>query len=207
VSGTVIINYGMGNIGSVVNALSALGDPCVVSDGPAALAGADRIVLPGVGAFHAAMDNLRAQGYEDALNEHVVHRRKPFLGICLGMQLVAKDSQELGYSTGLGWIDGHVVKLEPAGGRPVPHVGWNDLEPKRETPLFGALADRPNFFFDHSYHLVCPPELVTATCSYGGDCVAAIQHENILAVQFHPEKSQRNGLRLLRNFLNFAAAL
>jgi imidazole glycerol-phosphate synthase subunit HisH len=206
-SGTVIVNYGMGNIGSVVNAFDALGEPCVVSDGPAALAAADRIVLPGVGAFHAAMDNLRSQGYEEALNEQVVHRGKPFLGICLGMQLVARDSQELGYSTGLGWIDGHVVKLEPDGDRPVPHVGWNDLEPRRETALFDALADRPNFFFDHSFHLVCPAELVTATCDYGGDCVAAIQHENILAVQFHPEKSQRNGLRLLRNFLKFADAV
>lgn len=206
-SGLVIVNYGMGNIGSVVNAFKALGETCVVSQTPADLASASRIVLPGVGAFHAAMDNLRAQGYDDAMTEQVVHRKKPFLGICLGMQLLAQDSQELGYSTGLGWVEGHVVKLEPEGGQPVPHVGWNDLQLRRDTPLFDSLGTQANFFFDHSFHLQCAPELVTATCAYGGECVAAIQHENILAVQFHPEKSQRNGLRMLRNFLNLAAAV
>jgi len=206
VSEVVIVNYGMGNIGSVVNAFSALGECCVVSDDPAALAGASGVVLPGVGAFHAAMDNLRSRGFEDALNEQILHRRKPFLGICLGMQLVAQDSEELEFCTGLGWIEGHVVKLQPAGGQPVPHVGWNDLQRRRETPLLSALGDNAHFFFDHGFHLQCAAELVTATCDYGGECVAAIQKENILAVQFHPEKSQRNGLRLLRNFLNFAAA-
>lgn len=205
-SEVVIVNYGMGNIGSVVNAFNALGERCVVSDDPASLASAGGIVLPGVGAFHAAMDNLRSQGFEDALNEQVLHRRKPFLGICLGMQLIAQDSEELEYCTGLGWIEGHVVKLETAAAQPVPHVGWNDLQRRRDTPLLNALGDDPHFFFDHSFHLQCPQELVTATCDYGGEWVAAIQQENILAVQFHPEKSQRNGLRLLRNFLNFAAA-
>jgi glutamine amidotransferase len=205
-SGVVIVNYGMGNIGSVVNAFNALGEACTVSASPADLASATAVVLPGVGAFHAAMDNLREQGYEDALNEAVIRRRKPFLGICLGMQLVAQDSEELGYSTGLGWVEGHVVKVDPAGAAPVPHVGWNELQQRRETPLLNALGEDAHFFFDHSFHLKCAPGIVTATCEYGGEWVAAIQHENILAVQFHPEKSQRNGLRLLRNFLNFAKA-
>jgi len=132
-----------------------------------------------------------------------MHHKKPFLGICLGMQLIAKDSVELGYATGLGWIDGHVLKLEPEGSHPVPHVGWNDVQHSPDTPLFGQIQAGAHFFFDHSYHLQCQPELITATCDYGGKWTAGIQQENILAVQFHPEKSQRSGLRLLRNFLKF----
>jgi glutamine amidotransferase len=196
----------MGNIGSVLNAFETLGVACEVAEAPDELSDAAGIVLPGVGAFHAAMDNLRARGLDYALNEQVVHRRKPFLGICLGMQLIASDSVELGYCKGLGWIEGHVVKLEPDGPLPVPHVGWNELAQRKPSPLFAQLADEAHFFFDHSYYLKCDSRLVTATCRYGGEWVAAINQENIHAVQFHPEKSQRNGLRLLRNFLNHVAA-
>jgi len=201
-----IVDYGMGNIGSVANAFLRLGSNCVVSDDPKILRQAKGIVLPGVGAFHAATGNIRARCLDDTLNEQVLVNKKPFLGICLGMQLVAKDSVELGYSTGLGWIDAHVLRLEPNASLPVPHVGWNEVNHTSQSPLFEQIQEGAHFFFDHSYHLQCHPELVTATCDYGGRWLASIQKENILAVQFHPEKSQRNGLRLLRNFLNFVDA-
>jgi len=204
-SRVVIVNYGMGNIGSVANAFERLGARCLVSDDPQVLCLARGIVLPGVGAFHAAVENIRSRGLDDALSEQVLHRKKPFLGICLGMQLVAKDSVELGYALGLGWIDGHVLRLEPKPTRPVPHVGWNEVRHHSDL-LFERVQEGAHFFFDHSYTLQCGPELITATCDYGGEWVASIRKDNILAVQFHPEKSQRNGLRLLRNFLNFIDA-
>ena len=202
----VIVNYGMGNIGSVANAFQRLGVECVVSGKPEVISQAKAIVLPGVGAFQAAMENLRARGLDDVLNEQVLRKKKPFLGICLGLQLIAQDSVELGYATGLGWIDGHVLKLQPAGSHPVPHVGWNEINPRPQATLLGQFQEGGHFFFDHSYYLKCAPELITATCDYGGKWVASIQKDNIFAVQFHPEKSQRNGLKLLRNFTNFVDA-
>jgi glutamine amidotransferase len=205
-SGIVIVDYGMGNIGSVDHAFNRLGVQCTVSDQPDVVREARAIVLPGVGAFHAAMSNLRARGLDDVLNEQVLHRNKPFLGICLGMQLIAKDSVEIEYSTGLGWIEGHVVKLDPGPSYRVPHVGWNEVVYTQEFPLFKDLPGGAHFFFDHSYHLLCDQDLIMATSDYGGTWVAGVQRGNILAVQFHPEKSQRNGLRLLRNFVNFVAA-
>jgi glutamine amidotransferase len=204
VSEIAIIDYGMGNIGSVANSLARLGATARICSNPAELSRAAAYILPGVGAFHAAMDNLRERKLDRALTDEVVGRQKPFLGICLGMQLLAQDSVELGLSSGLGWIDGHVLKLEPADHRPVPHVGWNDVRSRAAHPLFERVEEGANFFFDHSFHLQCPAGLVVATAGYGGDWTAAVQHGNILGVQFHPEKSQRNGLRLLRNFLRFA---
>jgi glutamine amidotransferase len=174
VSGLVIVDYGMGNIGSVVNAFSALGTTPTVSSDPTAVRAAGALVLPGVGAFGAAMENLRARGLVEALTSRVMGDCRPFLGICLGLQLIARDSVEQGHWPGLGWIDGHVVELEPAGNEPVPH-------------------------------LQCRPEHVVATCEYGGQWVAAVRAGHVMAVQFHPEKSDRNGLRVLRNFLRYAA--
>jgi imidazole glycerol-phosphate synthase subunit HisH len=199
VSAIAIVDYGMGNLGSVANAFARLGVPCQTTADPAVLRAARAIVLPGVGAFRAAMQNLRSRGLDRALDEEVRGRGKPFLGICLGLQLIAQDSTEHGFERGLGWIEGHVERIAPAA-HPVPHVGWNELRTVAPSPLFERVAQDAHFFFDHSYHLRCPPELVTAQCDYGGRWVAAVQKDNIHAVQFHPEKSQRNGLRLLRNF-------
>jgi glutamine amidotransferase len=195
----VIVDYGMGNIGSVCQALTLLGVTHLVSRHPDDLQRADAIVLPGVGAFAAAMANLRSLGFVDALTQQVIGDGKPFLGICLGLQLIAQDSVENGYAEGLGWIDGHVVALEPRGLR-VPHVGWNGIRYSADDPLFARVTEPGYFYFDHSFHLQCPPALVTATVDYGTACVAAVRKGNIEAVQFHPEKSQRNGLKLLRNF-------
>lgn len=201
-----IVDYGMGNIGSVAHALDLLAGRYVVSNRPEALRDAAGIILPGVGAFAAAMTNLRALDLVDELSEQVRNRRKPFLGICLGMQLVAQDSVENGFSNGLGWIDGHVRAMEPPGRLRVPHVGWNGVARKPDHPLFARIEDNAHFYFDHSFHVVCDPAMTIASCEYGEPCAAALQHDNILAVQFHPEKSQRNGLKLLRNFLNIVAA-
>ena len=199
-----IVDYGMGNLRSVLNALEHLGADCRICLTPNDLEAVDAVVLPGVGAFHAAMDNLRERELDSTLTRRVVDEGVPFLGICLGLQLIAQDSTELGFTRGLGWIDGHVRRVEPAGGEAVPHVGWNEVQRVEPAPLFEGIRKDGHFYFDHTYALQCPPELVAGRCAYGGDWVAAVAKDNIQAVQFHPEKSQRNGLRVLRNFLRFA---
>jgi glutamine amidotransferase len=198
----LIVDYGMGNIGSVCNALDLLGGRYLVSNRKEDLASADGIILPGVGAFGAAMANLNNLGLVEPLTERVVAQGTPFLGICLGMQLIAQDSVENGFDRGMGWIDGHVLAMEPPDGLRVPHVGWNGVRARGASPLFSRLDDDAHFYFDHSFHLQCDDQWVAASCDYGTTYVAAVQRANILAVQFHPEKSQRNGLKLLRNFLN-----
>ena len=199
----LIVNYGMGNIGSVANALDYLGAAYIVSERAEDMIYADGFILPGVGAFAAAMENLRKLNLVDRLTEQVMVNKKPFLGICLGLQLMAYDSLEQGFSKGLGWINGHVLPLDPPGGLPVPHVGWNTLSFNKREPLFQRIDDEPSFYFDHSFYLRCDEDVVSATCDYGKKYAASIQKENLFATQFHPEKSQRNGLKLLRNFLNF----
>jgi glutamine amidotransferase len=199
----VIVNYGMGNIGSVANALSYLGAKHFVSNSEQDLRRADALILPGVGAFGAAMENLKKLGLVEELTDQVLFKRKPFLGICLGMQLLAKDSVEQGFFIGLGWVDGHVLNLHPSDSFRVPHVGWNSVTIVRENPLFQKIEEKAHFYFDHSYHFQSNEDIISAICEYGGTYAAAIQKGNIFATQFHPEKSQRNGLKLLRNFLNF----
>lgn len=196
-----IINYGMGNINSVANALEQLGAKFFISEDPKNLYKAKAVILPGVGAFPTAMRNLCDMGLDHALNEQVIQLKKPFLGICLGMQLIAEESYELGFTKGLGWIKGKVKKLDHKNYLLIPHVGWNNVYYKH-SKYFQNIEQNSNFFFDHSFHLECPPEIVIATSDYGKSIVAAIAQENIFAVQFHPEKSQRTGLKLLRNFLN-----
>jgi len=199
--GIRVVDYGMGNLGSVCNAFARLGARCEVTDTPDGIAGARAIVMPGVGAFASAMANLRHRNLVDALTDRVVDEGVPFLGICLGLQLLARSSTEHGQTSGLGWIDGDVTRLSPQGGLPVPHVGWNQIVRKATSPLLANVGIDAHCYFDHGYHLECDPSLVTSTCDYGGDCVASIAKGNIQAVQFHPEKSQRTGLRILRNFL------
>lgn len=199
----LIINYGMGNIGSVCNALDYLGARYITSNRQKEIYRADAFILPGVGAFGAAMKNLNRLDIVDALTEQVLYRKKPFLGICLGMQLLAEDSSEQGFSKGLGWINGHVTALSASNGYRIPHVGWNNVNCRRSTPLFHHVENDAHFFFDHSFHFQCDDDVVLATSSYGEKFVSAIHQHNIFATQFHPEKSQRNGLKLLRNFLKF----
>lgn len=200
-----LIDYGMGNLGSVHNALRFLGQESHISSAPQDIENADAYVLPGVGAFGEAMARLNRLGLIEPLAEQVLERRKPLLGICLGMQLLAQDSREHGFHRGLGWIDGHVLPIPAGRGIRVPHVGWSETEFDAADPLFQRIEPGACFYFDHSYHLECDPSLIAAKCDYGVEITAMIQRDNIVATQFHPEKSQRAGLKLLRNFLNFCA--
>ena len=199
----MIIDYGMGNVGSVAHALDHLGGNYFVSSNSDDLTKADAYILPGVGAFSAAMENLRKLNLTDELCRQVVDKKKAFFGICLGMQLLAKDSTEQGFAKGLGWINGHVLLMEPKGALCVPHVGWNNTRFKQDHRFFCRVDQGTHFYFDHSYHLQCDKDLVVATCQYGNEYVAAIHQDNIFATQFHPEKSQISGLKILRNYLNY----
>lgn len=200
-----IIDYGLCNLDSIARALSECGaDPFVTSD-PTALDAAEKIVLPGVGAFAKAMENLRTAGMDDALNRHVVDGGKPFLGICLGMQLMANGSEEGQQAAGLGWVDATVVRLKAQSpGDRVPHVGWNEVDAQEDAALFSGIDQGTDFYFVHSYHMHCNDGgLVASRTPYCGEFVSAVARDNILGVQFHPEKSQKMGFRLLKNFLEF----
>ena len=194
----------MGNVRSVRNALEALGEDAVITSDPSEIAGADRLVLPGVGGFGEAMENLRQRGLVEVLEREVLQVRKPFLGVCLGMELLAKASSEHGVHEGLGWFDAEVVRFEapPRDGLKVPHMGWNDITPvKDHSLLHGLKPGQFVFYFVHSYYVVCRDSRdVAATCEYGPPFAAAIARDNMFATQFHPEKSQDSGLQILRNF-------
>lgn len=197
-----VVDYGMGNLRSVYNAFSLLGAEVCVSDNPRDILAADRLVLPGVGAFGRAMQNLHQRGLVEPLNEKVLHQKTPILAICLGMQLIAESSTEHGQHAGLGWIRGTVNHFAPMG-LPVPHVGWNEITLYGERPLFNGLANTPSeFYFVHSFHLSTDDEsIIAAKADYGYEFVCAVHQDNIFGTQFHPEKSQNNGLTILRNFL------
>lgn len=203
----VIVDYGVGNTHSVLTAVKALGyrKLKISSFERDIVEHADALILPGVGAFEACVQNLRLRHLDHFLNEAVLVRKKPILGICVGMQLMATGSEENGKHAGLNWIPGQVVRLDAPAGYPTPHVGWNDIRCKRTDVLFARTSGDPNFYFDHGYHYRCDPRYVTAECDYGITVTAAIGHENIHGVQFHPEKSQDNGLRLFRGFFNAVA--
>ncbi|MGA1341564.1 MAG: imidazole glycerol phosphate synthase subunit HisH [Hyphomonas sp.] len=205
---TALIDYGSGNLHSCARALAAVADPrdhIFVTADPAALTGADRIVLPGVGHFADCASALRAiPGMEDALHSLVVRQARPFLGICVGMQLMLDFGLEDGRTAGLMWISGEVVPLAPAPGRRVPHVGWNEIRCTAFHPVLDGLGAAPHAYFTHSY--VCKPHSqadVAASCSYGDPFAAALARDNLFGTQFHPEKSQKVGLTILRNFLKW----
>lgn len=201
----VVVDYGLGNLFSVKKALEALGADAIISDQARDIRAAERVVLPGIGAFGDGIRYLKERGLDGVLEEEIVGKRKPFLGICLGMQLLADVGFECGEHAGLGFIRGSVRKLNAEkDGLRVPHIGWNDVTPVRDTPLFYGLPPRADFYFVHSFHVVsASADDVAAKASYGGDIVAAIQHENIFATQFHPEKSQDHGLKILENFIHW----
>lgn len=196
-SAIALIDYGAGNLHSVHNALKAAGaaDITVTADADVALK-ADRIVLPGVGAFGACAAGLRGiPGMVEALDQRVRRDAAPFLGVCVGMQLMAERGEELGSHPGLGWIPGTVRQLVPAENIRVPHMGWNDVIPAADHPLI----ERGEAYFLHSFAFT--GDAVLATTEHGGPVTAAIGRDNMIGVQFHPEKSQRYGLALLERFL------
>lgn len=198
-----IVDYGLGNLDSVARAVEEVGGTAQRTDDPRDLRSATHIILPGVGAFGDAMANLRRGDWVDALGEQVLHLGIPLLGVCLGMQLLARQSFEGGSHVGLGWIDAEVRRFEPEDpGVRVPHVGWNNVYPVRASPLFSGIESGPDFYFVHSLYVVCAdPADVLATTPYDGEFVSMIQRANIYGAQFHPEKSQAAGLRFLANFL------
>jgi glutamine amidotransferase len=200
----LIIDYGMGNLRSVLNAFTAIGCQAAISKNPEDMKRAKRIVLPGVGAFGDGMENLRISGWIDALDEEIQHKGKPFLGLCLGMQLLATKGTEHGIHDGLNWIAGTSEKLpNMEGNLRVPHIGWNEVIFTKKGGLFSGLGDFQTFYFVHSYYL--SPEdnsVVTGVCEYGNEFAASVEKNNILATQFHPEKSQKAGLAVLKNFMN-----
>lgn len=207
-SSVVLIDYGSGNLPSARKALGvAAGDSArvTVSDDPAVVARADRIVLPGVGAFAACMDALEARpGLVEAMTEAVAERGAPFLGVCVGMQLLATRGLEFGARKGLDWIGGEVRLMEPSGpAYKVPHMGWNGLE-TTDHPLLAGLPAQPDMYFTHSYAFYPDdPATVVATTDHGGRFTAMVVKGNIAGVQFHPEKSQANGLKLMTNFMEW----
>ena len=197
-----VLDYGMGNVGSILNMFQRVNVPARLTASRQEIERASKIVLPGVGAFDHGMRNLRSATFYKVLQEQVRDRGIPLLGICLGMQLLARSSEE-GTEVGLGWVDARVVRFRPlvTDGLKVPHMGWNLVELRRASALFADMYPEPRFYFVHSYHCVCEdPGDVLATSAYGSQFVAALQHGNVYGVQFHPEKSHKFGMRILENF-------
>jgi glutamine amidotransferase len=200
-----IVDYGMCNIDSVVRAVEECGGQATVTADAGVIASASRVILPGVGAFPAAMRRLRERSLDVILSEQVMAKGTPFLGICLGMQLLATTGSEGEATKGLGWIDGEVRRLEPAGGdQRIPHIGWSAINIQKESPLLASVPDGTDFYFVHSYALYpSRQEDIVATTNYGAGFTAAVQRGNVFGLQFHPEKSQRAGFRVLKSFLAF----
>lgn len=205
---TCIVNYEAGNLGSVLRALHALGAEAVVADDPAGLQEADRIILPGVGNFRDAMERLSAGGWIPALLHAAQVSRKPLLGICVGMQALAEastESGEGGWTPGIGLVRGRVQRLDELGSNMrIPQQGWNSLTLRRPAhPLLERIPDGTDVYFSNSFALPADEPEVAATVLYGVPLAAAVARENVMGIQFHPEKSSRAGLQVLRNFLEY----
>lgn len=192
-----IIDYGMGNLRSVQKALEFVGQKAIVTDDIAEMERADKLVLPGVGAFSDAISTIREKGIDKVIYDGV-DKDKPFLGICLGMQMVFDKSYEYGEYEGLGLIPGE-IKLLPDNVKK-PHIGWNNLNIKMRAPLFENVGESPYVYFVHSYYLETDAPVVSATTDYGKEIQVAVQKDNIFALQFHPEKSGDVGLEILKSF-------
>ncbi len=196
-----IINYGLGNLASIANMLKAIGEKSVITDDAEVIRRCEKLILPGVGSFDAGMENLNAKGLSDIIKSEA-ERKKPILGICLGMQLLGRKSEE-GEAAGLSLIDFDNVRFRfpRETGLKVPHMGWDIVDFEKDAPLLEGIEGRVRYYFVHSYYAVCDKaENVLMTCDYGGKFAAAVFKDNIYGVQFHPEKSHDFGMRLLENF-------
>ncbi len=198
-----IVDYGVGNSGSILNMLKKVGAKAEASSDPDVLRRAEKLILPGVGAFDAGMRKLNEAGLAPLLNELVLEKKVPVIGLCLGMQLMTQKSAE-GTEAGLGWFEAETVRFQFGPGQghlKVPHMGWNTLDIRRPHPLVADLGPGSRFYFVHSYHVLCADEAdVVAYTDYGHPVAAVISKGNILGAQFHPEKSHKFGMQLLRNF-------
>lgn len=196
-----VIDYDAGNIKSVEKALLYLGQEAVITRDPERILGADGVILPGVGAFGDAMEKLHAYGLAPVIRQ-CVQENKPFLGICLGLQLLFESSEESPGVEGLGVLRGKVVRLPEEAGLKIPHIGWNDLKFPNSGRLFQGIKEGAYVYFVHSYYLMAEePDIVTATAEYGAVIHASVEKGNVFACQFHPEKSSDTGLQILRNFI------
>ena len=197
----IIINYNLGNPKSIKNMFSYLGIDAVISDDLNTLKSADRLILPGVGHFAHGINQLNNLGFTDVIKEHALTQQKPILGICLGMQLMTNFSEE-GDVEGLGLIDAQTKKFQLQDkSLKIPHMGWNEVSWQKESPILNSLSEKPRYYFVHSYFVECNNQNdVLGTSHYGQDFVSAFQHDNIIGMQFHPEKSHQFGMELLKNF-------
>jgi glutamine amidotransferase len=201
----VIVDYQTGNLASIVNMLKKNNTEAVISSDINIIQKAEKLILPGVGAFDYGMQKLKESGLIEVLNHKVLVEKTPVLGICLGVQLFTKRSEE-GKLEGLGWIDAETVRFKPtqmSQDLRIPHMGWCDVQTTRSSRLFTEMFDEPRFYFVHSYHLQCKSaedNLIEA--NYGYRFTAGVEHENIVGVQFHPEKSHKFGMKLLKNFVD-----
>ncbi len=200
-----IVDYGMGNLLSVYSAFDYLGANVAICKHPEELANVDRIVIPGVGAFKDCISKLKSENFVDALNEQVLYKGKPVMGICLGMQIMASKSFEGGSFEGLGWFDADVIRLHPDDiTARVPNIGWNEIDHSEKSPLFYGIPQKADLYLVHSYYMNCNnPDDIVATYYYNHTVTAAVSKNNIFATQFHPEKSQDFGLRILENFMKW----
>ena len=199
----VIVDYGMGNIRSIIGALKHINlNNIVVSNDIVVIKSADKLILPGVGSFSSAMDSIRRINIDECLTEEVLVKEKPILGICLGMQLMADSSTEDSYSHGLGFVKGSVSRFSESSLK-VPHMGFNQVEIKRNSKLFKGLNNMSDFYFVHSFRMTSDANINQSECTYNDKFIASYEHDNIAGVQFHPELSQTNGLKLLSNFITY----
>jgi len=200
-----IVNYGMGNVFSVSKAVEHVGSKVKICNNPKDLDSVEKIILPGVGAFKDCIKTLQNLGFTDALNERVLIKGIPIYGICLGMQVMAKKSYEFGEHDGFGWIDGTVIPVKPKDKNlKIPHVGWNTVSFKKQSPLFDKFNSNPEMYFVHSYQVDLKDEkYIDAHCWYESKITAAIRKNNIFGSQFHPEKSQDLGLNVFKNFIKW----
>lgn len=202
-----IIDYGVGNLTSIRNMLKKAGyREAVISSREEDIAAADKLILPGVGHFDYGMAQLRESGFFETLNRRVLDDKIPILGICLGAQLLTRGSEE-GQAPGLGWVEAQTIRFRSermGAGLKVPHMGWGEVVLKKDSPLFRDMPEEPRFYFVHTYHIACEePQDELVSSRYGYDFTAGVERENILGVQFHPEKSHKFGLRLLSNFVQY----
>lgn len=199
-----IVNYEVGNTKSVKNAFERFPNcEVILTDDKELILNADAIILPGVGAYPDAVQALKNKDLIPTLEKVAFEQKKPFLAICLGMQLLFENSEEGSSSGGLGWIPGKVVRFNVPGLH-VPHFGWNDITINIDSPIFKDLSPSPNFYFAHSYHATCSSEHVLAYCNYGINFPAIVKKDNVFGMQFHPEKSHSSGMLLLSNFIDYA---
>jgi glutamine amidotransferase len=203
----VIVDYKTANLGSIVNMFKRIGAAARVAETPAQLRGATALVLPGIGHFDTCARHLRNAGFAQALEEPVLQRRLPLLGICVGAQLLTRGSEE-GSEPGLGWVSAETLRFPdlPGADYKVPHMGWNLVQPQQAHPLFSQYEATPRFYFVHSFYMRCDtPDSMLAKTKHGLEFASAIVRDNIVGVQFHPEKSHRFGMQFLRNFARAAA--